>query len=176
MTWPRPVILTPAQLSAPSLMRISVRLALTSDSAWMTCQPPLPVLRSPTTRTNTTFLDPHCAAAIRQSQHHLLLPGGCVPSGLLPLSDPCTMTNLSPLPGCPSFHSRRVPTRRRPCLPLPLFLRPQSPQRRRSVENSLELISSFVVVVNRTFLRLEDGIAEALGPARRASRAALLLD
>jgi hypothetical protein len=152
------------------------RLALPSDSAWMTCQPPLPAPRSPTTRITTTSLDPHYAAAAQQSQLHLLPPGGYVPSGLLPLSDLCITTNPSPLPGCPSFHSRRVPTRRRPCLLLLLSLRLPSPQRRRSVESSLELISSFVIVTNRMSLRSEGGIAGALGTARRAPRAALLLD
>ena len=157
-------------------MHTSIRLAFLVDSAWMTCQPPPPAPPSPTTPTTVTSLSPLCVAAIRQSQLHPLPLGGCVPNGLLRLSDLCIITNLSPLLGCLSFHSRRVPTRRRLCLPLLPFLRLPSPQRRRSVENSLELISSFVIVTNRKSLRSAGGIAGALGTAQRASRAALLLD
>jgi len=157
-------------------MRTGTRPTLPSASAWMICQPPLPAWHSPTTRTTTTYLDPHYVAAVRQSQLHLLPPGGYAPNGLRLLLDLSITTNLNPLPGCPSSHSRRAPVGRRPCLLLLLFLRLPSPQRRRSVESSLELILSFVIATNRMSFRSEDGIARALGPAQRASRAALLLD
>ena len=168
--WLRPVILTPTLPSAPSSMRTTVRLALPLDFVWTTCQPPLPASHSPTTRITTILPGPRYVAAVQQSQLRLLPPGGYGQSGLPPLLDPSITTNLSPLPGCPSFHSRR------PCLLFLPFLRLQSLQRRRSVESSLELISWFVIVTNRTSLMSEGGIAGAQGPARRAPRAALLLD
>ena len=176
-SWLKPAIPTPTHLLTPSSMRTGVRLVPLLDSTWMTCQPPLPASRSPMTRTITTSLDPHYAAVVRPSQLHLPQPGGCAQSGLPPLSDLSITANLlSPLPGCPNFHSRRVPIRRRPHLSFLFFPRPPSPQRRRSVESSLELISSFVIVTNQTSLRSEGGIAAARGPAQRAPRAALLLD
>ena len=177
MSWLRPTILTPSHRSAPSSMRTSVHPSFPSDLARMTYQLLLPASRSPTTAITTISLDPHYAAAVRRSQLRLLPPDGCARSGPPPLSDLSITTNpLSPLLGYLNSHSRRASTRRKPRLQTLLFPRLPSPRRRRSVESSLGLISSFVIVTNRTSLRSEGGIAGALGPARRAPKATLLLD